>query len=63
MNAKTFPARVQCPRCKKLFTLNITEAARRSGARNFGFPQLYHPDCLAELCLERQRAFEKAQEK
>lgn len=54
--AKMTTARVQCPRCKELWTTEITlRYAKRHG---FGFPQIYHALCLSAVCAERQKALE-----
>lgn len=56
MNAQTKPHKVQCQRCKKIFTENITERCARSGG--FGFPQMFHSQCLSAVATERQQALE-----
>lgn len=58
MSIKLTSRRVQCPRCKELYTAAIRATVR---GKQFGFPQLYHPVCLSAQCLDRQRAFEEKQ--
>ena len=60
MSAKTSLHTVQCPRCKELWKLAITERAYRTRSR--GFPQMYHPACACEQARDNQKKIEPTQE-